>query len=262
MSVQTETERIKTDWNSMAKAYEEFNNSPDSYSFNIEWTCIRNILPALDGKTIVDLGCGTGIFTFLLEHLNPKSITGIDLSAEMLEIAKEKAAEKSSRAIFFQCDALDCAERIDEAVDFVFSSTTSHYIRDLGALLKNVYGILKPGGVAVFSVIHPLYSALYPIANGGVFPKDEDWGIRYLNRSRRTYVQPWLEYNDNYESLLSMSYHHTFSDYTNAIIESGLIIEGVYEPEPPDEWERDQPSRYENYVETPVYLIFKMKKHL
>ena len=54
---------IKKDWNSMAEAYEIFNNSEDSYSYNIEWPCVKKLLPELRKKTVVDLGCGTGIFT-------------------------------------------------------------------------------------------------------------------------------------------------------------------------------------------------------
>ena len=34
---------IKEDWNDTAVAYELFNNSPDSYSYNIEWECIQNM---------------------------------------------------------------------------------------------------------------------------------------------------------------------------------------------------------------------------
>lgn len=34
---------IKEDWNDTAVAYELFNNSPDSYSYNIEWKCIQNM---------------------------------------------------------------------------------------------------------------------------------------------------------------------------------------------------------------------------
>ena len=32
---------IKSDWNHMAQAYEEFNNAENSYSYNIEWPYIR-----------------------------------------------------------------------------------------------------------------------------------------------------------------------------------------------------------------------------
>ena len=251
---------IKIDWNSMAEAYEVFNNAEDSYSYNIEWPCIQELLPDLSGKTVVDLGCGTGIFTFLLEQYAPKSITGIDLSEEMLAIAENKAIQKKSKAKFVSYDAAKCTEVISEPVDFIFSSTTSHYIEDLSVLFENVSKSLKPGGECIFSVIHPVYSAMYPVEHGDSFPEDDEWTVRYLDKSMRAYIQPWLEYNDDYENHLSRSYHHTFSDYINAITKAGMTIEEIREPMAPEEWKETQPYRYEGFLETPVYMIIKMKR--
>jgi len=251
---------IKKDWNSMAEAYETFNNSEDSYSYNIEWPCVKQLLPELGKKTVVDLGCGTGIFTFLLEGFLPEQIIGIDLSEEMLNIAKVKAGKMSSKAEFICYDASKCKEVIRMPVDFIFSSTTSHYIKNIGELFKNVAASLKNGGECVFSIIHPLYSAMYPIEHGDTFPDDEEWKVRYLDKSVRAYIQPWLEYNDDYEDHLSISYHHTFSDYINAIIDAGLLIEEIREPMAPEKWKTMQPDRYDSFMETPVYMIIKMKK--
>ena len=253
-------EYIKTDWNSMAEAYELFNNSEDSYSYNIEWPCIEELLPDLKNKTVVDLGCGTGIFTFLLERFEPEKIIGIDLSEEMLKIADEKARKMGSKATFLAYDASKCADIIKEPVDFIFSSTTSHYIKNIDELFENVSKSLKPGGESIFSVIHPLYSAMYPIAHGDTFPNDDEWMVRYLDKSMRAYIQPWLEYNDNFENHLSKSYHHTFSDYFNAIKKARLSIKNIIEPLPPEKWKVSQPDRYDGYIETPVYMIIKMRK--
>lgn len=252
--------KIKIDWNSMAEAYELFNNSEDSYSYNIEWPCIKNLLPELRKKTVVDLGCGTGIFTFLLERFAPEKITGIDLSEEMLKIAKKKADEMGSKAEFVAYDASKCADVINAPVDFVFSSTTSHYIENINELFENVAKSLKTGGECIFSIIHPLYSAMYPIEHGDTFPNDEEWTVRYLDKSIRAYIQPWLEYNDDFENHLSKSYHHTFGDYINAIIEAGFTIEKICEPTAPEEWKTTQPDRYDGFMETPVYMIIKMRK--
>lgn len=253
-------DEIKRDWNSMARAYEEFNTAADSYSYKIEWPCIRKLLPELKGKTVVDLGCGTGIFTFLLEQGGPSRIMGIDLSEEMLQIAKDKAREKGSRAEFVLYDGAKCSDVISKPVDLIFSSTTSHYIEDLAQLFNNVSKSLKEGGECIFSVIHPVYSAMYPVEHGDDFPGDEEWMVRYLDRSMRAYIQPWIEYNEAFEDHLSRSYHHTFADYVNAIIGAGLTIERICEPMAPEEWKAVQPGRYEAFIETPVYMILKMKK--
>lgn len=251
---------IKEDWNSTAMAYELFNNSSDSYSYNIEWPCIQRMLPSIEGKTILDLGCGTGIFTFLFEEYNPAELLAIDLSDEMLNIAKEKALKKNSIAQFLQGDVSEAASYPAKEFDFIFSSTTTHYIANLNKLFENIHNCLKTGGTCIISIIHPVYSAMYPIEHGNEFPTDDEWTVRYLDQRKRTYIQPWIEYNDEFENQLSSSYHHTFSDYVNAIINAGLKIEEIQEPLPPEEWKTTSFERYDSFITTPTYMIIKLSK--
>lgn len=251
---------IVSDWDHMAQAYETFNNSEDSYSYNIEWPCIRNMLLELRGKTVLDLGCGTGIFSFLLEQYAPARVVGIDASREMLKIAGRKAKQLQSKVSFLLGDAANAFPYVQEPFDLVFSSTTTHYIPDLEALMRSIGQCLKSGGTCILSVIHPVYSAMYPIQHGDQFPDDEEWVVRYLDKRKRAYIQPWIEYNDQYENRLSTSYHYTFADYVNAIVKSGLSIQEVQEPLPPETWKTTSLERYESFVETPTYLILKLGK--
>lgn len=251
---------VKSEWNSMAAAYELFNNSPDSYSYTIEWPCIQELLPELRGKSILDFGCGTGIFTFLLEKYYPSKVIGIDLSEEMLKIAIAKGEEKKSSAQFVLGDASKLASYFDETFDLVFSSTTTHYLTNLDELFENIRRVLKEDGTCVLSIIHPVYSALYPIEHGDTFPSDDEWIVRYLDKRKRAYIQPWIEYNDNFENQLSRSYHYTMSDYINAILRAGLRIQEIKEPMPPEVWKATAFGRYDNYIETPTYMILKLTR--
>ncbi|MGN0184840.1 MAG: class I SAM-dependent methyltransferase [Aristaeellaceae bacterium] len=251
---------IRENWNDMAAAYEIFNNSPDSYSYNIEWPCIRDMLPELKGRAVLDLGCGTGIFTFLLEQYGPARLVGIDLSEEMLGIAREKACERRSGAEFILGDAAHAADCVQGMFDLVFSSTTTHYIENLDTFFGSVARCLRPGGSCILSAIHPVYSAMYPIERGDAFPDDDAWVVRYLDRSRRAYIQPWIEYNDAFENELSRSYHHSFGDYVNAIVRAGLSIRRVEEPLPPEEWRETNPERYDSFIETPTFMLMELSK--
>ncbi len=251
---------IKEDWNTMAQAYEEFNNSPDSYSYNIEWPTIKGLLPQLTGKKILDIGCGTGIFTFLFDEYKPSKIIGLDLSESMLDIAKQKAEQGDSKATFVLGDATYANKYVEEKFDLIFSSTTTHYIKDLDTFFENLGKCMEDNGSIILSIIHPIYSAMYPIEHGDDFPDDEEWQIRYLDKSGRSYIQPWIEYNEKYENQLSKSFHHLFSDYMNAIIKAGLKLCQISEPMPPEGWKTDCIARYEGYIETPVYMIMKLTK--
>ena len=254
------TEATRENWNKMARAYEDFNTGDDSYSACIEWPTIKKMLPELRGKRVLDVGCGTGIFTFLLEQYNPKRLVGIDLSEEMLKIAEEKKEARNSIASFIAGDAAKTAKYIDEKFDFIFSSTTTHYITDLNEMFTALSAMLEKNGEMIFSIIHPVYSAQYPKAHGERFPEDEEWVVDYLNHSERAYIQPWIEYNDEIEDFLSKSIHYSMSDYMKAIRQAGLYVDMMEEPAPPTEWEHSMPGRYYSFVETPTYMILKLKK--
>ena len=252
---------IENNWDRMAASYEDFTEGEDSYSYKIEWPCIKKMLPDLSGKSILDIGCGTGRFTFLLEKENAESVTGLDLSSEMLLIAKKKGEKLGSKAVFTKGDMLKLTDSVHDKYDFIFSSTSTHFINDLNSLFRQMADVMRLSGQAVISVINPVYSAQYPIKHGEEFPTDDEWVVRYLDKSERSYIQPWIEYNDYIENYLSMSYHHTFSDYINAAIKAGFSIEEVEEPYPPEEWKENEKGRYDNFIETPTYMILKLKKN-
>lgn len=251
---------IEENWNVMAMAYEDFTENSDSYSYTIEWPCIQKMLPNLKDKSILDLGCGSGRFTFLLEKEEPRIITGIDLSQQMLDIAREKSSSNNSKAVFVKGDINNLDLSKTGTVDFIFSSTTFHYIPDITSLFSQLYSLLNTGGSCILTLMHPVYTAGYPIDKNGVFPSDDDWTIRYLDKSIRSYIQPWIEYNSLINNYLSSSYHHTFSDYFNAIIKAGFQIIQVEEPTPPDEWIERFYNRYDSFIQTPSFLILKLAK--
>jgi SAM-dependent methyltransferase len=104
---------------------------------------------APDSKTILNLGCGTG------EHdrriaLQGYNLTGVDLSSDMVAIAKLKnnipnCVFKSGDARYFRGDnAFD----VVVALFHVLSYQTSN--EDFSAFVDTVYANLKPGGIAIF----------------------------------------------------------------------------------------------------------------
>lgn len=238
-------------WNKMATAYEAFTSGENSFSATIEWPCIQKMLPDIKGKSVIDLGCGSGRFTFLLEESAPRKLTGVDISDEMLRLARQKAAERGSKARFIKGDLNDFVP--EDQYDVVFSSTMCHYIFDLFPLFANIYDMLTYKGICIISVMNPMYSAQYPVKSGE--KKSLDPGS-----TERGYILPLYGGDDELEELLNCGYHHTFSDYINAIIHNGLTILEMQEPLPPESWKAEAPSRYNALVETPTYLILKLQK--
>ncbi len=101
-------------------------------------------LPGQKNLTILDLATGTGdqALALIQSKASIQSITGIDLSTEMLSIAKRKIPEKME---FLRADA----EKLPFKNDSFHASTFSFGIRNVTdplASLKEIYRVLKPKG--------------------------------------------------------------------------------------------------------------------
>lgn len=82
---------------------------------------VMDLLDAAPGSRVVDLGCGNGALTEQLAACG-YDVTGVDASAEMLELAREGHPELK----FLPGNALDFT--LDEPVDAVFSNAVLHWI--------------------------------------------------------------------------------------------------------------------------------------
>jgi len=115
-----------------------------------DWgTAVLDRLP-LDGHELVlDVGCGTGRLTEkLLERLPRGRVLAIDLSSNMLEVARGFLRPRfDSRVQLVMADA--AALPTVGVADAIFSTATFHWVLDHPRLFRNLYGALKPGGVLV-----------------------------------------------------------------------------------------------------------------
>lgn len=253
-------EEIQTQWDRMAQRYQDFVGGEFSYSRMIELPAAAAILEDLSGLRVLDAGCGSGHSTFFLESLNPKSLLGIDLSPEMIALAEREKAQRSSLAQFQvgDCETLESVPT--QSVDVIFSSTMTHYFTSLAPFFNACNRVLKLYGRLVISVIHPVYSAQYPLEiSPEQLPADEEWTVRYLDRRTRGYLQPWIEYTPG-EKIKTTSFHHTYSDYFSALSNAGFQLTELVEPEPPPAFKDRFPERYEAYRAIPTFALLGMVK--
>jgi predicted TPR repeat methyltransferase len=96
---------------------------------------------------VLDAGCGTGLGGPLLRPY-AKQLTGVDLSARMLEAA----AERSSYDELFQGELTAFLEHNRATYDLIASIDTLVYFGDLGPVARALAGALRPGGHVVFTV--------------------------------------------------------------------------------------------------------------
>lgn len=104
-------------------------------------------------KKILDVACGTGILSVLLAEQGAL-VTGIDLSEDMLTVARKRAAERSL-AIDFHHQAMqrmDVPEMFDAAVIPIDSLNYLETEQDVLDTFSGILRILRPGGLLLFDV--------------------------------------------------------------------------------------------------------------
>ncbi|WP_077623872.1 class I SAM-dependent methyltransferase [Sediminibacillus massiliensis] len=101
----------------------------------------------IKNKTILDLGCGGGIYTKALSQMGAKKVVGLDFSKEMLQTARRYCKDEHNTEFIFG-DAL--ATGLDsEQFDLILNRAVIHHMKDLSLLFKEMNRLLTPNGMAV-----------------------------------------------------------------------------------------------------------------
>ncbi len=99
-----------------------------------------------EGKRVLEIGCGTGVFTELFAATGAY-IVAVDLSADLLGKAQSRGILKE-RTIFLQKPFEDCDR--EGPFDSIVGSSVLHHL-DLEKALCRIFELLKPGGIMSFA---------------------------------------------------------------------------------------------------------------
>ena len=115
------------------------------------------------GERVLDVGCGCGQTSLqLAKSVGPSgTVTGMDISAPMLDVARARPVlEGSAPPTFVECDA-QTAELGEDVYDAIFSRFGVMFFSDPIAAFKNLRGALKPHGRLTFVCWRPFQDNLW-----------------------------------------------------------------------------------------------------
>ena len=142
-------------YHALAISYDRLTNDVsyrDTVAFYQKIMAREGVIP----RTAVDLACGTGSVALILAEMG-LTVTGVDLSEEMLTVAMSKAAELADPPMFV-CQSLQQL-RLPRGVDLAVCALDSlDYITDPAdcqEAIRRVYRALNPGGIFIFDVNTP-----------------------------------------------------------------------------------------------------------
>jgi len=231
-------------------AYLALRDNPTSANEIEEKPAFFSMLPDLQGKRMLDLGCGAGENCKEFIARGATAVFGIDISKKMIKQAEAQAIHPN---ILFRVGAMEDIAQIEGKFHVVVSSMAIHYVEDFPKLLMDVYNLLESGGIFLFSQEHPFTTA--PI-DGSKWIRDAEERIDHYRL--RDYMLggfrsvQWLDHKVE-------KYHRTFSEIINALVSAGFIIEEIMEPMASEATRERLPS-YQKTIHKPNFLLVRARR--
>ncbi len=156
--------------------------------------CGSPLPPALEGATVLDLGCGSGRDCYLLSRLvGPDGhVIGVDMTEEQLAIARKHRDWHAKRyghanVEFRQgyIEDLAAAGIADNSVDVVVSNCVLNLSPDKPGVFREIFRVLKPGGELYFSDVFADRRVPAPLASDPVLVGECLGGALYIEDFRR-----------------------------------------------------------------------------
>ncbi len=210
-----------------------------------EWHQLKLLIPPLQGKHVLDLGCGYGWHCKYSIEQGAIQVLGIDQSSKMIEEAKQKNMESG---ITYRVCGLEEYEYPKDMWDVVISNLVLHYVEDLEQIFQKVHQTLKPDGVFLFNIEHPVFTS-------GV---GQDWIYTKEGKPQYWPIDHYFMPGERKTSFLGcdvVKQHHTLTQILMGLLRNGFEIKAVEEAEPPEEM-RSIPGM-EDELRRPMMLLVK-----
>jgi SAM-dependent methyltransferase len=194
----------------------------------LEEPVVRAALGDVGGRTVLDLGCGTGRHAEWLAAAGAR-VTAVDFSEGMLAAARRKPHAAAVR--FLAHDLHDPLPFPDAAFDLVVSGLVLEHLQEPTPFFREARRVLAPGGRAVVSAMHP---------------------AMFLRGGQARFTDP-----DSGHAVQPGSFPHGLGDFVMAAVGAEFRLDGIDERAPDAAFAARYP-RAEKYVDWPMLLVLRL----
>jgi len=200
-------------WDKASLEYSEaVGDAGDLYHYTYTNPELFKFLGNVKGKNILDLACGQGYFSELLEKKGAK-VVGVDYSRDMIKIAKGRGL----KADFRVRSSSDMKFIKKETFDCIVCNFGLHDIRDLKGTMEECSRVIKKGGKFVWVIPHPVfYFGKRNKRDGKYF--EEVFGYKGLKIKTVNWFESPIK-----------QYHRPIEYYLNEMFRNGFLISGFVE---------------------------------
>ncbi|MER6046405.1 class I SAM-dependent methyltransferase [Streptomyces sp. NPDC001793] len=227
------------DYDSFAEAYSALSETSFLNAY-YERPAMLSLAGDVAGRRILDAGCGSGpLFAALRDR--GALVTGIDSSAEMVELARRRLGADAALHV---ADLSNPLPFTNGAFDAVLASLVLHYLEDWGPTLAEMRRVLRPGGRLIASVQHPF--------------------VDYAIQDPRPDYSATTSYTDDWATLVGQSAPMTFwrrplHAMTDAFTAAGFRLAVISEPQPDPAGRELYPDDFHSLSTKMCFLFFVLE---
>lgn len=247
-------------WEELAAWYDERQGDEgDLWHRTLIDPALFQVLGSVAGQDILDLACGNGYIARRLARQGAR-LTGVDLSAPIIERARRREAKEPLGITYHVADATHLDMLPDASFDAVVSNMALMDIADAEGAIDEAARVLRPHGRLVASLEHPCFTPVnasawdIEVANYTV----TIW--RKVSRYRELFDEPvpWRIDQDRFYH--TRSYHRPLSWYLRALGKAGLAVVALEEPEPTQEFLESESPQAPWIAQVPLHCVIEAVK--
>ena len=211
------------------------------------------MLGNVEGKRILDLGCGEGGYSRELTRRGARVI-GVDGSERLVEVARRRAEAEAVNAQFVHANA-SALDGIESArFDVIVAAMSLMDVEDYEGAIREIYRVLCSGGELVMSITHPCFSA--PVSG---WIRDQAGGLQVFAVDRYFERVAWKSTITAAFRSPVLRRHRPLEDYMLAPIGRGLRLREFREPSVTTE-ELQSSRRFRKLARIPYFLFMRWQK--
>lgn len=219
----------------MASFYER-HAADSAYNAHYDRPAVLELLGDVRGREVLDAGCGPGLYAEELVRRGA-AVTAVDASDEQVRRARERLG---ATADVRRVDLEEPLPFGSSRFDLIVCALVIHYVEDVRATLGELYRVLRPGGRAVISTMHPTVDWLRKGGSYFAVQVEEDlWD----SEGAKTLVRFW---------------RRPLTSLCGAATDSGFLIERLLEPVPAPSMRERWPQDWERLHRDPGFLALRL----
>jgi ubiquinone/menaquinone biosynthesis C-methylase UbiE len=254
-----------TSWGGVANWYNtHLEGNDDTYHTKVLFPNLLRILGDIQGKKVLDLACGQGIFARQLRD-GGSYVTGIDLGKELIAIAESKnesvIKKGTHKVVYISGSADDLFMLKDATFDVVVCVLALQNIENLQKTIVETSRVLAKGGRFIFVLNHPSFRN----------PKQTYWGYSEAENKQYRRVDEYMSEShvridmtpgSEKDKKFTVSFHRPLQVYIKGLSKQGLAVTRLEEWVSHKESEKGPKQKVENKArkEIPMFMCIEAVK--